>query len=255
MSYRARMHADQVALQLYTVRHEAATDLPGTLQAVARAGFRYVEVAGMPELPSKDLAGLFAAAGLAVIASHEGMGKLRADPDAVIERMAALGSPRLIVPSMPEADRTSADRVRRFGAELNGLAVRASAAGLRFGYHNHSFEFGDLDGRTIWDTFLEGLSSDVELEIDVYWAAGGGQDPAELIRSVPGRVKTLHMKDRRRGPSFADAPAGQGTLDFPAIVDAGREAGVEWYIAEQDDAESPLEDIATAFRYLSSLAE
>ena len=62
------------------------------------------------------------------------------------------------------------------------------------------------------------------------------------------------MKDRGPGPAFADAPAGEGTLDFPAIVEAGRSAGVEWYIAEQDDATAPLEDIATALRYLRSLA-
>ena len=94
----------------------------------------------------------------------------------------------------------------------------------------------------------------MDLEIDVYWAAGGGRDPAELIRSVGDRVKTLHMKDRGPGPAFADAPAGQGTLDFPAIVAAGRAAGVEWYIAEQDDAIDPLVDIVTARRYLTSLS-
>ena len=94
----------------------------------------------------------------------------------------------------------------------------------------------------------------MDLEIDVYWAAGGGQDPAALIAANSGRVKTLHMKDRGVGPPFADAPAGQGTLDFPAIVAAGRDAGVEWYIAEQDDAVDPLVDIGTAKRYLDSLS-
>jgi len=128
------------------------------------------------------------------------------------------------------------------------------AQGIRFGYHNQSFEFADRDGTTIWDILLGELSSDVDLEIDVYWAAGAGRDPAELIRASAGRVKTLHMKDLGPAPAFADAPAGQGTIDFPAIVAAGRAAGVEWYIAEQDDATSPLEDSDTAFRYLRSLA-
>ena len=62
------------------------------------------------------------------------------------------------------------------------------------------------------------------------------------------------MKDRGPGPAFRDAPAGEGTLDFPAIVAAGRAAGVEWYIAEQDDATEPLDDIASAHAYLTSLA-
>jgi sugar phosphate isomerase/epimerase len=52
-----------------------------------------------------------------------------------------------------------------------------------------------------------------------------------------------------------DAPAGQGTLNFSEIVDAGRAAGVEWYIAEQDEPGDALADIGSAFRFLSSLAD
>ena len=157
-----------------------------------------------------------------------------------------IGCPRVIVPFMPEADRVTADHVRRFAADLGTFAERFVAHGLRFGYHNHSFEFAAFEGTTIWAILQDDLSPDVDLEIDVYWAAGGGQDPAALIQANAGRVKTLHMKDRGAGPAFADAPAGQGTLDFPAIVAAGRAAGVEWYIAEQDDAIDPLADIVTA---------
>jgi sugar phosphate isomerase/epimerase len=255
MTYRARMHTDQIALQLYTVRQAAALDLPGTLDAVARTGYRHVEVAGLPDTSPGQLAGLLAAAGLDVVAVHESIDALRADADAAIERSLAIGSPRIVVPWMPDADRATPDDVRRFAGELGTLARRAATHGLRFGYHNHSFEFADLDGTTIWDVLRADLPDEVDLEIDVYWAAGGGLDPAALIASATGRVKTLHMKDRGPGPAFADVPAGQGTLDFPAIVAAGRAAGVEWYIAEQDDAVSPLDDIATARAYLQSLAE
>jgi sugar phosphate isomerase/epimerase len=167
----------------------------------------------------------------------------------------AIGSPRIVVPWMPDADRVTPDDVRRFAAELGVLARRAATHGLRFGYHNHSFEFAAFDGTTIWEVLRAEMTDDVDLEIDVYWAAGGGMDPAGLIGSATGRVKTLHMKDRGPGRAFADAPAGQGTLDFPAIVAAGRAAGVEWYIAEQDDAVSPLDDIVTARTYLQSLVD
>jgi len=255
MTYRARMHADQIALQLYTVRHQAAGDLPATLAAVARAGYRRVEIAGLPLTDPVALAGHLADAGLQVVAVHESIEGLRADPDAAIARLLTLGSPRVVVPIMPEPDRVTPDAVRRFAAELNGLATLFAAQAIRFGYHNHSFEFAAFHGTRIWDVLLDELTTAVDLEIDVYWAAGGGEDPAALIRANAGRVKTLHMKDRGVGPAFADAPAGQGTLDVPSIVAAGRAAGVEWYIAEQDDAIEPLVDIATAFGYLTSLAE
>ena len=68
------------------------------------------------------------------------------------------------------------------------------------------------------------------------------------------RVRLLHMKDRAAGPEPRDAPAGEGTLPFDAIVEAGRAAGVEWYVVEQDVPRDPLVDIASAYRFLRSLA-
>ena len=87
----------------------------------------------------------------------------------------------------------------------------------------------------MWDVLLAELPADVELELDVYWASVGGRDPVTEIRANADRVRLLHMKDRRGGSEPHDAPAGQGTLAFPEIVEAGRAAGVDWYIAEQDD--------------------
>ncbi len=254
MPYRAGMRHDQIALQLYTVRHEAAADLPGTLRAVAAAGYQNVEVAGLPDTEPDVLASFMRDAGLAVVAAHEGIDRLREAPDAVADGLAAIGCPKVVVPWMPEADRTTADDVRRFAVELGILADRFAERGMRFGYHNHSFEFAPLDGTTIWDILLTDLPRTVDLELDVYWAANGGRDPVELIQAAGPRVRTMHMKDRSAAPGHADVPAGQGTLDFPTIVAAGRDAGVEWYIAEQDDATAPLDDIASAFGYLTSLA-
>ena len=92
------------------------------------------------------------------------------------------------------------------------------------------------------------------IELDVYWAAVAGRDPIAEIRANADRVRLLHMKDRAPGPDARDAPAGEGTLPFPDIVDAARASGVEWYIVEQDDPREPLADIARALRYLESLA-
>ena len=139
MPYRQRMRHDQIALQLYTVRGLSATDLPGTLRAVAAAGYRAVELAGLPEIPADDLARLLEEVGLRVVASHEGIERLREDAIAVADRMAELGCSRVIVPWMPEDDRRTADDVRRFAGELGGFAGTLATRGIRIGYHNHSF--------------------------------------------------------------------------------------------------------------------
>jgi sugar phosphate isomerase/epimerase len=254
MAYRGAMRHDQIALQLYTVRRLAAVDLPGTLRAVGAAGYRAVEIAGLPDIDADELARLLRENGLRAIAAHEGIERLREDADGVADRLAALGCPRLIVPWIPDTDRRTPAALRGFAAELGELAGRLGQRGIRLGYHNHSFEFEPLDGTTVWDVLLAELPSAIDIELDVFWAAVGGRDPVAEIRATADRVRLLHMKDRAPGRETRDAPAGEGNLSFPAIVEAARAAGVEWYIVEQDEPKEPLEDIASAFRYLESLA-
>lgn len=254
MPYRGAMRHDQIALQLYTVRRLAADDLPGTLGAVAAAGYRAVELAGLPEVPPGELARLLDEVSLRVVAAHEGLERLRDDVAAVADRLAEVGCRRVIVPWMPEEDRRTADDVRRFAAELGGFADVLAERGMRLGYHNHAFEFEPLDGTTAWEVLLAELPPEVELELDVYWAAVGGRDPVAEIRANPGRIRLLHMKDLAAGAEPHDAPAGQGTLPFPDIVEAARSTGVDWYVVEQDEPADALDDIVRAFRYLDGLA-
>jgi sugar phosphate isomerase/epimerase len=248
------MRIDQIALQLYTVRGLAAADLAGTLRAVAAAGYRAVELAGLPETAPGELARLLDGAGLTVVAAHEGIEHLRHDAHAVAARLAEVGCRRVIVPWMPEEDRRTADDVRRFAHELGGMVRTFAAEGMRLGYHNHAFEFAPLEETTVWEILRAELPPEVELELDLYWAVVGGRDPVTEIRANADHVRLLHMKDRATGPEPHDAPAGEGTLAFPEIVRAARAAGVEWYIVEQDEPIDPLGDIARALRYLESLA-
>ena len=254
MPYRGPMRPDQIALQLYTLRRLAADDLAGTLRVVAAAGYRAVELAGLPETAPGELARLLDEAGLQVVAAHEGIERLRAEPSAVLERLAEVRCPRVIVPWLPEERRQTVEDVRGFADELAAAARIFAEGGIRLGYHNHAFEFEPLEGTTVWDVLLAELPPEVEIELDVYWASVGGRDPVAEIHATSGRVRMLHMKDRAPGPEPHDAPAGQGTLPFPEIVDAGRAAGVECYIVEQDEPREPLDDVARALRYLESLA-
>jgi sugar phosphate isomerase/epimerase len=254
MPYRGAMRHDQIALQLYTVRELAADDLAGTLRGVAAAGYRAVELAGLPETAPGELARLLNEAGLQVVAAHEGIELLRGDISGVADRLAEVGCRRVIVPWMPEEDRRTADDVRRFAAELGGFAAALAERGVRLGYHNHAFEFEPLDGTTVWDVLLAALPPEVELELDVYWAAVGGRDAVAEIHANPERIRLLHMKDMAAGTEPHDAPAGHGTLPFPGIVEAARSTGVEWFVVEQDEPDDELRDIKRAFSYLDGLA-
>jgi sugar phosphate isomerase/epimerase len=249
------MRHDQIALQLYTVRRLAARDLAGTLRAVAAAGYGAVELAGLPDVPARELAALLGAANLRVVASHEGIERLRHDVTSVAERLEAVGCPRVIVPWMPEDDRRDGDAVRRFAVELGGFAEELERHGLSLGYHNHDFEFAALEGTTVWDVLLAELTPEVELELDVYWAAVGGRDPVAEIRANARRIRLLHMKDRAIGDEPHDAPVGDGVLPFPDLIEVARSAGVEWFVVEQDEPADALADIGRSFAYLTELAQ
>jgi sugar phosphate isomerase/epimerase len=248
------MRIDQIALQLYTVRDLAARDLTGTIRQVAEAGYRAVELAGLPAIEAGALASLLRDAGLTAVAAHHPIEEARRDPDALLDRLAALDCSRLVIPSLPAADHASADAVRAAAAELGRLSETAAARGVRVAYHNHAFEFEALDGTTVWDVLTAELPPDVELELDVYWAAIGGHDPVELIERHADRVRLLHMKDVADSPRREDAAPGDGLLPWSRIVDRADQAGVEWYIVEQDEPHDALTGIRRGHDFLGRLA-
>ena len=249
------MRADQIAVQLYTLRELLKDDVAGTFRAVAEAGYGSVEIAGLPPLDAERLRGLLADAGLRPVGAHVSLEALRTDLSGELERAAALDCPRLIVPWLPDAERTTVQDVRRLAAELVDVSAACESAGLRLGYHNHAFEFAKLDGTTIWDVLLDTLPATVDLELDVYWATVAGMDPVQVIEAAAGRVRLLHMKDMATGPKGGDVAPGDGILPWRAIVEAGTRTGVEWYIVEKDDTTNAVADVTSGLRFLRDLAD
>jgi sugar phosphate isomerase/epimerase len=125
---------------------------------------------------------------------------------------------------------------------------------MRLGYHNHDFEFAPLEGTTMWDVLLETLPQEVELELDVYWAAIAGRDPVALIRDLGARLRLLHMKDMAAGPGREDVVPGDGVLAWAEIVAAGTDGAVDWYVIEEDHPRDAIAELARGYSFLSGLA-
>lgn len=248
------MRPDQIAVQLYTVRAEIARDLPGTLHQVSAAGYRAVELAGLPPIQPEALRDLLSDEQLSPMASHESLESLRADLDAVLHRMAVVGCPLVIVPWLHDAVRATAADVRRLAGELGEIARTCVDRGVGLGYHNHAFEFAPLDGTTVWQVLLDELPPHVSLELDVYWATVAGRDPVELIREAGERVRLLHMKDVAPGPERGDMTPGDGILPWRQIVAAGSAHDVEWYVVEEDNPRDAIAEIARGRDFLRRLA-
>ena len=240
------MKTEQIALQLYTVRTFAQRDLLGTLRKVAAMGYGAVELAGLHGLAAAKVRQTLDELEVRAVSAHVSVAQLEADRGAVIAEMQTLGCDFVVIPWVPVELRGSAAAVRRLATSMNGWAAQLREAGLRMAYHHHDFEFAPLDGSTMWDLLTSTLDPAlVGLEIDVYWAARGGHDPAALIARYASSLPLLHLKDLAHGGT-ADLPAGEGALDWGAILAAARAAGVAWYIVEQDNPVDPLDDVRRA---------
>ena len=229
----------QIAVTLFNLRDYCQTesDLDRTLDRLCAIGYRAVQVSGVPldagiirrQLDSHDLS---------CIATHENFTSL-CNPERLIERMKSLDCDFAALGAMPQEYRENIHfpRIDEFISIVNEKCAILKAAGIRFGYHNHDFEFMRLDnGRTVLGYFYEKTDpSCVYAEIDVHWVTRGGGSPATWIRKVAGRMSVVHFKDFARladGPHFCEI--GEGNLDWPAILKACRETGVRWYSIEQD---------------------
>ncbi|OQX62506.1 MAG: hypothetical protein B5M51_05990 [Anaerolinea sp. 4484_236] len=125
---------------------------------------------------------------------------------------------------------------------------------LRLGLHNHWWEFEEVDGHIPFYYLLENLDPDIFFEIDIYWAKVAGKDPAKIVADFGDRVSHLHVKDGPARTGETDAmqlPAGQGTLNIPAILQAASDK-TEWLIVEFDNcATDILKAVQESYRYLA----
>jgi len=227
-----------VALQLYTVREEAARDFVGTLEQVAGIGYAGVELAGYGPLSPKELRAKLDALGIAVAGSHVALARLTNELPAVIAESRTLGCPTLVCPVLPHEQRTE-DGFRGLAPSLNRIGATVRAEGLALCYHNHAFEFETIiDGITAYDWLVAHTDPAlVQLELDAFWAQKAGQNPAALLAKYAGRVPLVHLKDMTADAEQTFAPIGTGSIDFAPIFAAAERGGVQWYIVEQDKAE------------------
>jgi len=236
----------RLAVQLYTLRAKLAEDVPGTLDALAEAGAEEVELAGLYDRTAGDMRALLDAAGLKAASTHARLERLQAESEAVLEEARTLGVETVIVPWVPTPENDSA------ADEVVGRIVEAGAAvkdaGLRFGYHNHAFEFGPVD---LWSRIV---ASGLDLELDVGWLRVAGRDPVAELEQHAGRLLLVHAKDvRPEGDGWLDVVAGDGQLDFRAIARAATAGGASHLVVELDTpSDDPVED---ARRSLETLKE
>lgn len=246
---------DAVGLQLYTVRTLMQQDVDRTLEQVAAAGYHLVETAGLFNRTPESFRQSLDRFGLRSASGHYPLDQLERDPERVFATARALGQEYVIVPSLPAALHSSAAAYVALADRFNQLGRQCRGAGLRFAYHNHSFEFETFGGATpAYETLLERTDPAlVSFELDVYWAYKAGQEPLHYIERHPGRIVLCHVKDASPPPERTMMDVGAGSIDFPGLLRRARAAGLRYAIVEHDQPRDPLASIRVSHDNLARM--
>jgi sugar phosphate isomerase/epimerase len=259
-----------LGLQLYSVNQNLLEDVSRTLHRVKSIGYTRVETAGFAGLTAQEFRACLDAEGLECHSMHLPVGDHEVEP--LFQDAHALGAKFVVTSALfaqkSSDERTTADDYKAMADRLNRLGYKAQLAGLRCAYHNHNFEFRNLEnGRTGYDVLLERTDAAlVDFELDCGWAVAAGSNPIDYFARYPRRFKMLHIKDfmTTTRPSFSLAESerpqgtelGRGHIDYRPILKAAIQAGIKDYYVEQEPPfpdMKPLEAIRVDYEYLRTL--
>jgi len=228
----------RVGLQLYTLRADLAQEFRGTLAAVAGLGYEGVELHDLFGHRVQEVRGWLDELGLAVAGAHASLDRLEGELEAIALELRALGTDRVAIswvdpPEDAAAARASVERI-------DAVAGRATALGLRVGFHNHWAEVAALDGGETMLEMLRALPPDrLWLELDLGWIWFAGADAVAELQASAGRCPLVHVKDFRSREGRDFCPVGDGSVGYDHVLPATAAAGVEWLLVEQDEVEGP----------------
>ena len=246
----------KLGAQLYTIR-----DFMKTPEAI-RASFKRLKDMGYDEAQTagsqisyEEFAAIAKEEGIAIIGTHENFDRMLNDFDEAVRIQQVLDSPYMGIGGIGIYDeQQTADFIKK----ANEIAAKLPAYGMKFTYHNHSFEFlKQRNGKTTIEALYEGFDKEnVSFCLDTYWVQNGGGDVRYWIDRLKGRVDILHLKDMKKDMKENDwqktyfCEIGYGNLWWEGIMEAAENSGVKHYIVEQDISDDPFKSLEMSSEYL-----
>jgi len=257
------MFSRLLGLQLYSLRREAQKDLPSALALARKLGFTELEVAGFYGRSVSEFRRLLAEHGLRVTSFGAEWNQLLQSTSKAADDATALGAKFITCSQIPRKKRLTLDDTLKAADNFNRWGEALASVGLHFCYHTHGYEFVDGPDGTLFDTLAKRTDSKVaNFEMDVFWVVFGNQDPAKLLRKYPRRFPLMHLKDIRHGEprtfdpgtveEEASVPLGTGEVDWPPVLRAAKETGVERYYIEEEHPNA-VKQIEQSLNYLRKL--
>jgi sugar phosphate isomerase/epimerase len=252
-----------LGLQFYSLRREAAKDLPGTLALARKLGFRELEAGDFRGRTASEFKRLAEDHGLRVTAMGAEWDRLSGSIAKVIDDAGALGAGYASCSAIPRRKQHKLDEIVRAADNFNRWGEALARAGVRFCYHPHGPEFIPGPDGTLFDTLAKRTDPKfANFEMDVFWFMFGNQDPAMALERYSGRFPLMHVKDIRKGEprtfdngtveEEASVPLGKGEVNWPPVLEAARKAGVSHYFLEEEHPDA-VNQIRQSLRYLEGI--
>jgi sugar phosphate isomerase/epimerase len=241
-----------LGVQLYTLREAIAEDIDATLAAVAEIGYEEVELFQLHGLTPAEMRGKLDAVGLRAGSSHYDLNALREDLGRHVDGALEIGQRLMVVPSI-SGDERSPEGLARVAEDFNRIGEAVRGAGMRFGYHNHDWEFQRFDdGSMPMDILLDETDEAlVDWQMDLFWTVHGGSDPLEQMSVRSGRVTSVHVKDRTAEGRMVDV--GDGVIDFASLLVAAGAQGLLHAFVEHDTPGDAVESVRRSYQHLATL--
>lgn len=257
-----------LGIQLYSIRDDMKKDPSGTLKQLAAMGYKNVEHAGYSQrkfygYSAKEFKKLLDDLGLLMPSGHTVMGKQHWDAAKndftdewkyTVEDAAIVGQHYVISPWLDESLRKNYDDFKAYMDVFNKSGALCKKSGMKFGYHNHDFEFGQqLNGKKIFDLILQNTDPSLvaqQLDIGNMYHAGG--IALDIIKQYPGRFELMHVKDEIKtdkgemGGKYESTVLGKGIIPVKEVIDLGKKSGgTKHFIIEQESyqGQAPLDAV------------
>lgn len=234
----------RVGVQLWSVRDDMGKDPRGTLKELARMGYRDVEGFGYNEgkffgLSAADFGKALMDNNLKMPSIHgmvtgksfnEKTGQFDDAFKKMVDDCASIGVKYVIAPWMVDEDRATPSKIANV---FNRAGEYVKMKGMKFGYHNHDFEFKNVDGKPLYQHLLDNTDKKLVIfEMDMYWVVFAQQDPVDWFKRYAGRFELVHVKDLAKTEKRESVEVGDGSIDFKSMFVHAKKAGVKHYVVE-----------------------
>ncbi len=257
------MHAQEIGLQIYSLRNQMKDDVEGMLAKINEWGITKIEDGndGTYNLGFEAYKALLDKNNLEMVSISAPYDELEKTPESVLARANAYGAKYVVCFWIPHEGNTfTISDTKKALDVFNKAGKMLKNNGITLTYHPHGYEFGEYKGELLMDYMIKNAKN-FDFEMDVYWFAHPGEDPVEWLRKYPSKFKLMHLKDCQKGVKGnkngssdveTNVVLGTGQIDIEAVVKEAKKMGLE-YLFIEDESSRSVEQIPLSLKYLKEL--